>query len=55
MGARSQLPFLDFACEALLKESLYIENFGATGMGAFNRILGFLILAIAVQLIVDSV
>ncbi len=32
-----------------------IEKFGATGMGAFNRILGFLILAIAVQLISEGV
>jgi multiple antibiotic resistance protein len=32
-----------------------IEKFGATGMGAFNRILGFLILAIAVQLIADGI
>ena len=31
-----------------------IEKFGATGMGALNRILGFLILAIAVQLIADG-
>ena len=38
----------------VLGESL-IEKFGATGMGAFNRILGFLILAIAVQLISDGV
>lgn len=32
-----------------------IERFGETGMGAFNRILGFLILAIAVQLVADGV
>ncbi|PSN18031.1 antibiotic resistance protein MarC [filamentous cyanobacterium CCP5] len=32
-----------------------IEWLGETGMGAFNRILGFLILAIAVQLIADGV
>jgi multiple antibiotic resistance protein len=32
-----------------------IEKFGVTGMGAFNRILGFLILAIAVQLVADGV
>ena len=31
-----------------------IEKFGATGMGALNRILGFLILAIAVQLIANG-
>lgn len=32
----------------------FVEKLGATGMGAFNRILGFLILAIAVQLIADG-
>lgn len=32
-----------------------IEKFGATGIGALNRILGFLILAIAVQLIANGV
>lgn len=32
-----------------------IERFGETGMGALNRIFGFLILAIAVQLIADGV
>ena len=32
-----------------------IERFGETGMGALNRILGFFILAIAVQLIADGV
>lgn len=32
-----------------------IERLGETGMGALNRILGFLILAIAVQLIADGV
>lgn len=31
-----------------------IEKFGTTGMGALNRILGFLILAIAVQLIAEG-
>ena len=31
-----------------------IEKFGATGMGALNRVLGFLILAIAVQLIANG-
>ncbi|MBP5972313.1 NAAT family transporter [Brasilonema sp. CT11] len=31
-----------------------IEKLGSTGMGALNRILGFLILAIAVQLIVEG-
>jgi multiple antibiotic resistance protein len=31
-----------------------IEKFGETGMGALNRILGFLILAIAVQLIANG-
>jgi multiple antibiotic resistance protein len=31
-----------------------IERFGTTGMGAINRILGFLILAIAVQFIADG-
>lgn len=31
-----------------------IEKFGKTGMGALNRILGFLILAIAVQLIAEG-
>lgn len=31
-----------------------IEKIGKTGMGALNRILGFLILAIAVQLIADG-
>jgi multiple antibiotic resistance protein len=32
-----------------------IERFGETGIGAINRILGFLILAIAVQLIADGI
>ncbi len=32
-----------------------IEKFGVTGIGALNRILGFFILAIAVQLIADGV
>lgn len=32
-----------------------IEKFGVTGMGALNRILGFLILAIAIQLIANGV
>ena len=31
-----------------------IEKFGTTGMGALNRVLGFLILAIAVQLIANG-
>jgi multiple antibiotic resistance protein len=31
-----------------------IEKFGTTGMGALNRVLGFLILAIAVQLITEG-
>jgi multiple antibiotic resistance protein len=31
-----------------------IEKLGKTGMGALNRILGFLILAIAVQLIANG-
>jgi multiple antibiotic resistance protein len=37
----------------ILGETL-IEKLGETGMGAINRILGFLILAIAVQLIADG-
>jgi multiple antibiotic resistance protein len=32
-----------------------IEKFGETGMGAINRIFGFLILAIAVQLITNGI
>lgn len=32
-----------------------IERLGKTGMGALNRILGFLILAISVQLIADGI
>jgi multiple antibiotic resistance protein len=31
-----------------------IERFGTTGMGAINRVLGFLILAISVQFIADG-
>lgn len=31
-----------------------IEKLGSTGIGALNRILGFLILAIAVQLITEG-
>ncbi|WP_017301699.1 MarC family protein [Nodosilinea nodulosa] len=38
----------------VLGESL-IERMGTTGLGALNRILGFLILAIAVQLMADGV
>ncbi|WP_460194576.1 MarC family protein [Thermosynechococcus sp. FA-CM-4201] len=32
-----------------------IKGLGTTGIGVLNRILGFLILAIAVQLIADGV
>jgi multiple antibiotic resistance protein len=42
-------------CLCLVLGEPLIEKFGATGMGAMNRIFGFLILAIAVQsLRVDS-
>jgi multiple antibiotic resistance protein len=40
---------------ALLVGERVLERMGPTGINALNRILGFLILAIAVQLVVDGV
>ncbi|WJI23998.1 MarC family protein [Thermosynechococcus sp. QKsg1] len=45
--------FITYFC-LILGEPL-IKGLGTTGIGALNRILGFLILAIAVQLIADGV